>query len=119
MLIFLAMAFLPSPASAGAPDRIRYDNVIHIAWRADAPPFFLQERPMANPPVSWPISAAAVVRRLAQQLNLPSLQTSYVTVTAVDRFEAIQQNKVDLLCEPIQQHSVAPQVRGFPGNDVR
>jgi ABC-type amino acid transport substrate-binding protein len=40
----------------------------------------------------------AVVRRLAQQLNLVSLKISLVTVTAVDRFEEIQQNKAGLLC---------------------
>jgi ABC-type amino acid transport substrate-binding protein len=42
----------------------------------------------------------AVAKNLAQQLSRPSVSVIYVTVTAVDRFEAIQQNKADLLCEP-------------------
>jgi ABC-type amino acid transport substrate-binding protein len=99
MLVFLAMAFLPGPASAGALDRIRQDNVIRVAWRADAPPFSYKND--NEQPAGLMVDLCqAVVRRLAQQLNLPSLKISYLTVTAVDRFEAIQQNKADLLCEP-------------------
>ena len=41
-----------------------------------------------------------VAKRLAEQLNLPSLNVTYVPVTAADRFEAIQQQKADILCEP-------------------
>ena len=42
----------------------------------------------------------AVAKQLADQLNLPSLNVVYVPVTAADRFEAITQQKADLLCEP-------------------
>ena len=88
MLVFLAMAFLPGPASAGALDRIRQDNVIRVAWRADAPPFSYKND--NEQPAGLMVDLCqAVVRRLAQQLNLPSLKISYLTVTAVDRFEAI------------------------------
>jgi ABC-type amino acid transport substrate-binding protein len=98
-LLFLAAASLPGIASAGALDRIRQDNVIRIAFRADAPPFSYKNN--NGEPVGFMVDLCqAVVTRLAQQLNLPSLKTSYLTVTAVDRFEAIQQNKADLLCEP-------------------
>ena len=38
-LLLLAAAVLPGAAFAGALDRIRHDNVIRIAYRADAPPF--------------------------------------------------------------------------------
>src|SRR5262249_928471 len=41
-----------------------------------------------------------VAKKLAEQLNLASLNVSYVTVTASDRFEAIRLQKADLLCEP-------------------
>jgi hypothetical protein len=30
----------------------------------------------------------------------PSLNTSYVNVTAADRFDVIREDKADLLCEP-------------------
>jgi ABC-type amino acid transport substrate-binding protein len=98
-LLSLAAASLPGIASAGALDRIRQDNVIRIAFRADAPPFSYKNN--NGEPVGFMVDLCqAVVTRLAQQLNLPSLKTSYLTVTAIDRFEAIQQNNADLLCEP-------------------
>ena len=106
------------PSVRGRARPHRQDNVIHIAWRADAPPFSYKND--NGQPAGFMVDLCqAVVRRLAQQLNLPSLQTSYVTVTAVDRFDAIQQNKADLALRANQQHSVAPQARGFLGNDVR
>jgi ABC-type amino acid transport substrate-binding protein len=42
----------------------------------------------------------AVAVNLTKQLNLPSLSVAYISVTASDRFSAIQQHKADLLCEP-------------------
>jgi ABC-type amino acid transport substrate-binding protein len=98
-LLLLATAILPAVAFAGTLDRIHQDNVIHIAYRADAPPFSYKNS--NGEPAGFMVDLCqAVVRRLAQQLNLPSLNISYVMVTAADRFEAIQQNKADLLCEP-------------------
>lgn len=41
-----------------------------------------------------------VAKKLADQLHLTSLNVAYVPVIAADRFEAIQQQKADLLCEP-------------------
>ena len=41
-----------------------------------------------------------VAKKLAEQLNLGSLNVTYVPVIAADRFEAIRQQKADLLCEP-------------------
>ena len=55
-LVFLATALLPAAAFAGALDRIHQDNVIHIAYRADAPPFSYKTA-TANLPASWSICA--------------------------------------------------------------
>src|SRR5271169_1059507 len=98
-LLFLATALLPGAAFAGVLDRVHQSNVIRIAYRADAPPFSFKNS--NGEPAGFMVELCqAVVRQLAQQLNLSTLKTSYVTVTAADRFEAIQQNKADLLCEP-------------------
>ena len=97
--LVMATALLPGMACAGALDRIRQDNQIRIAYRADAPPFSYKGD--NDEPAGFVVDLCqAVVKQLAQQLNLPSLKISYATVTAVDRFEAIQQSKADLLCEP-------------------
>jgi ABC-type amino acid transport substrate-binding protein len=98
-MLLLIAGCLPATAFAGALDRIHQDNVIRIAYRADAPPF--SYRNSSGEPAGFMVDLCqAVVRRLAQQLNQPSLNISYVPVTAADRFAAIQQNKADLLCEP-------------------
>jgi polar amino acid transport system substrate-binding protein/glutamate/aspartate transport system substrate-binding protein len=98
-LACLAVLCLPAAAFAGALDRLHHDNVIRIAYRADAPPFSYKDN--GGQPTGFMVDLCqAVVRRLAQQLNLPSLKIDYVTVDAGDRFAAIQQNKADLLCEP-------------------
>jgi len=73
--------------------------VIRIAYRADAPPFSYKDR--IGEPAGYMVDLCReVAKKLAQQLNLPSLNVTYVTVAASDRFEAIQANKADLLCEP-------------------
>jgi ABC-type amino acid transport substrate-binding protein len=98
LLAAIAIA-LSSATSAATLDRITRDKVVRIAWRTDAPPFSYENT--AGKPAGYMIDLCkAVVKRLSQQLSLPSLDISYVTVTAANRFEAIQQDKADLLCEP-------------------
>jgi len=41
-----------------------------------------------------------VAKKLADQLHLTSLNMAYVPVTAAGRFDAIRQQRADLLCEP-------------------
>jgi ABC-type amino acid transport substrate-binding protein len=98
-LLALIAAAVSCGASAGTIDRIRQDKVIRIAYRTDAPPFSYKDQ-LGEPAGFMVDLCRAVAKNLAQQLSLPSVSVSYVTVTAVDRFEAIQQNKADLLCEP-------------------
>ena len=98
-LLALITAAVSCEASAGTIDRIRQDKVIRIAYRIDAPPFSYKDK-LGEPAGFMVDLCRAVAKNLAQQLSLPSVSVSYVTVTAVDRFEAIQQNKADLLCEP-------------------
>ena len=86
-------------ASAGAVDRISQDKTIRIAYREDAPPFSYKDK--IGEPVGFVVDLCReVAKKLAQQLSLASLSVTYVPVTAADRFEAIQQQKADLLCEP-------------------
>jgi polar amino acid transport system substrate-binding protein/glutamate/aspartate transport system substrate-binding protein len=98
-LLGLITAAISCEASAGTIDHILQDKVIRIAYRTDAAPFSYKDK-LGEPAGFMVDLCRAVAKNLMQQLNLPSLSVSYVTVTAVDRFEAIQQNKADLLCEP-------------------
>ena len=86
-------------ASAGTLDRIKQEKAIRIAYREDAPPFSYKDK--IGEPVGFMIDLCReVAKKLADQLKLASLNVVYVPVTAADRFEAIQQQKADLLCEP-------------------
>ncbi len=88
-----------TPADAGTLDKLRQDKAIRLAVRADAPPFSFKGA--TGEPTGFIVDLCrAVTRNLAAQLNLPELKAVYVPVTAVDRFEAIEEGKADLLCEP-------------------
>ena len=86
-------------ASAGTLDRIGQDKAIRIAYREDAPPFSYKDK-LGEPTGFMVDLCRAVAKKLAEQLDLPSLNAVYVPVTATDRFDAITQQKADLLCEP-------------------
>jgi ABC-type amino acid transport substrate-binding protein len=86
-------------ASASTLDRIKQDKAIRIAYREDAPPFSYKDK--IGEPTGFMVDLCReVAKKLADQLHLASLNVVYVPVTAADRFEAIQQQKADLLCEP-------------------
>jgi ABC-type amino acid transport substrate-binding protein len=98
MLVASGAALADGPPG-GTLDRIRQNNTIHIAYRADAPPF--SYRNGRGEPAGFMVDLCkAVVQKLSEQLGLPSLSIAFVQVSALDRFEAIQQHKADLLCEP-------------------
>jgi polar amino acid transport system substrate-binding protein/glutamate/aspartate transport system substrate-binding protein len=86
-------------AWAGTLDHIRQDKTIRIAYREDAPPFSYKNS--IGEPAGFMVDLCrAVAKKLTEQLQLSELSVIYVPVTATNRFEAIQQNKADLLCEP-------------------
>src|SRR5262249_7838514 len=94
-----AMLITIGVASAGTLDRIKQEKAIRIAYREDAPPFSSKDK-LGEPAGFMVDLCRAVAKKLAEQLNLPGLNAVYVQVTAADRFEAIAQQKADLLCEP-------------------
>jgi ABC-type amino acid transport substrate-binding protein len=94
-----ALPIMTAVAGAGTVDRIKQEQAIRIAYREDAPPFSYKDK--IGEPAGFMVDLCKeVAKKLAEQFNLPSLTVSYVPVTAADRFEAITQQKADLLCEP-------------------
>jgi ABC-type amino acid transport substrate-binding protein len=86
-------------ASAGVLDRVAQEKAIRIAYREDAPPFSFKDK--IGEPAGFMVDLCrAVAKKLAEERNLAGLNVIYVPVTAADRFEAITQQKADLLCEP-------------------
>ena len=99
LLLVTALAAAPGIASAGTLDQIRQKGVIRIAYREDAVPFSYKDN--LNQPAGFMVELCqAVAKDIAQQLNLGSLDVTYVSVTAATRFQAIQMGQADLLCEP-------------------
>jgi ABC-type amino acid transport substrate-binding protein len=90
---------LADEAPAGTLDRMRQSKTIRIAYREDAPPFSYKDS-LGEAAGFMVDLCKAVAENLTRQLSLSSLSVTYVPVTAPDRFEAIQQHKADLLCEP-------------------
>ena len=94
-----ALPSMTAVAGAGTVDRIKQEQAIRIAYQEDAPPFSYKDK--IGEPTGFMVDLCKeVAKKLAEQFNLPSLTVSYVPVTAADRFEAITQQKADLLCEP-------------------
>jgi ABC-type amino acid transport substrate-binding protein len=86
-------------ASAGVLDRVAQEKTIRIAYREDAAPFSSKDK--IGEPAGFMVDLCrAVAKKLAEERNLAALNVVYVPVTAADRFEAITQQKADLLCEP-------------------
>ena len=88
-----------SVVAASVLDRMSQDKTLRIAYRDDAPPFSSKDK--IGEPVGFMVDLCReVAKKIAQQANFSSLNVTYVPVTAADRFEAIRQQKADLLCEP-------------------
>jgi ABC-type amino acid transport substrate-binding protein len=98
-LLIIAGGIFGGAASARTLDRIGQDKTIRIAYREDARPFSYKDQ--IGQPAGFMVDLCReVAEKLAKQLNLAPLNVTYVAVTATDRFEAIRQQKADLLCEP-------------------
>ncbi len=94
-----ALLMVIGVASAGTLERIEQEKVIRIAYREDAPPFSYKDK--IGEPAGFMVDLCrAVAKKLTEQRSLAALSVVYVPVTAKDRFEAITQQKADLLCEP-------------------
>ena len=100
LLAFSALTFSGGSAVAGTIDKIRADQTLRIAYRDDAPPFSYKG-PGSTGPTGFIVELCKVVaKKLADQLGVPGLKVTYVTVTASNRFDIIERGDADLLCEP-------------------
>jgi ABC-type amino acid transport substrate-binding protein len=95
-----AMAALaPGSADAGTLDKVRQDKALRIAFRDDAPPFSFTDQ--AGLPAGFMMDLCrSVAKHIGEQLNINDLKVDYVLVTAANRFDSIDNDKADLLCEP-------------------
>jgi ABC-type amino acid transport substrate-binding protein len=98
-LSFVAALLALGPAEAGTLDKVRQDKALRIAYRDDAPPFSFTDS--TGLPVGFMVDLCqSVAKHIGEQLNISDLKVTYVLVTAANRFDAIENGKADLLCEP-------------------
>jgi ABC-type amino acid transport substrate-binding protein len=100
-LAAFAMLALGS-ANAGTLDTARQAKALRIAYREDAPPFSFTDD--AGLPTGFMVDLCkSVAKHIGEQLNINNLKVAYVLVTAENRFDAIENGKADLLCEPTSE----------------
>jgi ABC-type amino acid transport substrate-binding protein len=89
-------------ANAGTLDTVRQTKALRIAYREDAPPFSFADE--AGLPAGFTIDLCrSVAKHIGEQLSIGDLKIDYVLVTAENRFDAIENGKADLLCEPTSE----------------
>ena len=95
-ILGISLMFMVNTAASATLDTIRQSGVIKIGYRTDASPLSY-----ANPaglPSGYTVDLCKmVVRGLKSRLQMQKLKIMYVPVTAKNRFDMIQQSKVDLL----------------------
>lgn len=96
--ILLAM-LLPQAAAADTLARIRDSGTIRVGHRVDALPHSYVDA--SGRPVGYIVDICrSVADSVQKHLALSELKTEFVKVTAQNRFEAVRENRIDLLCEP-------------------
>ncbi|PYT45115.1 MAG: amino acid ABC transporter substrate-binding protein [Acidobacteria bacterium] len=102
-LALFAPAFLMSADKTQAPAdtlaRVRQTGTFRLGYYADAGPFSYQDE--TGKPAGYAISLCQqIAKDLKNEIGLPNLDVEFVLVTGADRFDAVRQGKVDLLCGP-------------------
>jgi polar amino acid transport system substrate-binding protein len=101
VVALFAFAVLPLAQAVSAPpatsDRIRETNKLVLGYRTDAQPF--SYRDASGAPTGYSV---ALCQKIAEQVKteygLPKLAVEWVPTTLAERFNAVAQGKVDLLC---------------------
>ncbi|MGE3967814.1 MAG: amino acid ABC transporter substrate-binding protein [Dongiaceae bacterium] len=99
LFAILGIILVVQTATAGTLDKVRSDGVFRIGYRTDAQPFAYQSA--IGEPEGYAVDLCREVAAATKQaLGLGEMKVEYVTVTAEDRFEAVKDGRVDILCDP-------------------
>ena len=95
--VALATAFIASSVSAGTLDRVRDSGVLKIGYRTDAAPYSYKNTLGEAAGYSVDLCRAVAVA-VKEQLKLNEISITYVPVTAENRFKAVEDGRIDILC---------------------
>jgi len=88
-----------APAPSGTLPRVRQTGTLRLGYYTDARPFSYQDE--AGNPAGYAVALCQeIAKDVKTDLGLPTLALQFVGVTTADRFDAVKQGKVDLLCGP-------------------
>jgi len=100
-MAILAVLVLPfadvTSASAATLDRVRQSGKLMLGYRTDARPFSYQDG--SSNAVGYAIELCQkIADEVKAEAGLPALTVEWVPVTIEDRFHAVRDGRVDLLC---------------------
>ncbi|SDC91654.1 amino acid ABC transporter substrate-binding protein [Ruegeria marina] len=95
-LTFAAM-LAASASAAQTIERIRDSGQLTIGFRTDAPPLSFADAE-GRPSGYTPMLCDRLAQAIADRLDLPELNASFVPVSTTDRFERIARGEIDILC---------------------
>lgn len=85
------------PAQAGVLEKVKEEGVLKLGFREDTVPFAYLDK--VGDPTGYSVELCrAVARETGKALALSKLAIEFVPVGAEDRFEALQEGRIDLLC---------------------
>ena len=97
LLAFLVSMAIPSPVQADALDKIKTAGKVVFGYREDARPFSYQDE--SGSPAGFSVGLCqAVSEEIKSQLSIPNLTVEWTPVSLEDRFAALQQGRIDVLC---------------------
>ncbi|MEZ5904503.1 MAG: amino acid ABC transporter substrate-binding protein [Geminicoccaceae bacterium] len=96
-LATLLLLALPAVAAAGTLDEIKERGTIRLGVRADAIPFSFTDTLGERGGYTVQL-CRAVSADLKKELGLAELKVEYVEVTTEDRFAALNDGRIDILC---------------------
>jgi polar amino acid transport system substrate-binding protein/glutamate/aspartate transport system substrate-binding protein len=92
-----AALMLPMSVAAQTLERIRDSGVLKIGYREDAAPYSYENA--IGQPAGYTIALCqSVATDIADEVGLAELAVEYVPVGTGDRFSALQEGRIDLLC---------------------
>jgi putrescine:ornithine antiporter len=98
------LAALPSPSAeaatgtVGTLDRVKQSGKLTLGYRTDAQPFSYRDE--SGNAAGYSVALCQkVAEQVKADLKLPNLAVEWVAVAMEGRFQALQEGKVDLLCE--------------------
>ncbi|MBW2510648.1 MAG: amino acid ABC transporter substrate-binding protein [Deltaproteobacteria bacterium] len=97
---FLVITFFVAPLSAqeltGTLQQIQKSGKIKIGYRASVPPLSFLNKDGA--PVGYSIDLCEEIATAVKQKIGSDLSVEYIPVTSADRFDALTENRIDILC---------------------